>query len=85
MGIFAWTLGLPLLPLRGVIWIGEIIQQRVDQELHDPRVARRQLEEVGEAARRGELPPEKEAQIERQITRRLASPSGAVSDLEPEG
>jgi hypothetical protein len=73
MGIFAWTLGLPLLPVRGVMWLGQIIQQRVDQELRDPSVARRQLEEVEEAVRRGEVSPEKQAEVEQQVIGRLTA------------
>ena len=82
MGLLAWTVGLPVLPMRGVIWLGQIIEQRVDHELHDPGVARRQLEQVEEAARRGDLPPEAQADVERQVTERLVTP-GAVPTAPP--
>ena len=79
MGLLAWTVGLPILPVRGVIWLGEIIEQRVDHELHDPGVARRQLEEMEEATRRGEVTAEAQAEIEWQVTQRLVRPTAARS------
>lgn len=77
MGLLAWTVGLPILPVRGVIWLGEIIEQRVDHELHDPGVARRQLEAVEEAARTGDLPPEAQEDVEQEVTQRLVAPTAA--------
>lgn len=84
MGLLGWTLGLPLQPVRGVMWLGTIIQQRVDQELHDPGVARRQLEEAEEARQRGELSAEEQEEIERQVTSRLVNPTGVDSAPESE-
>ena len=77
MGLLAWTVGLPVLPMRGLIWLGQIIEQRAAHELHDPGVARRQLEEVEEAVVRGDLPPEAQAEVEWQVTRRLVAPTAA--------
>jgi hypothetical protein len=63
--------------MRGVIWLGSLIQERVEHEMHDPGVARHQLEEAEEARRKGEISPEKEEEIERQVTSTLVAPAGA--------
>ena len=77
VGLLGWTVGLPFLPVRGVIWLGQIIEQRAAHELHDPGVARRQLEEMEEAARSGEVTPEAQAEVEWQVTQRVVTPRGA--------
>lgn len=83
MGLAAWTVGLPLLPMRGVIWLGEIIEQRVKHELQDPSVARHQLEEADEAARQGDISPETQADIEREVTGRLTTASAVGNSTKP--
>ena len=55
MGFFSGLLGLPLAPVRGVVWVGEKIQQQVDHQLHDPAVIRAQIDELDEAFERGEI------------------------------
>lgn len=81
MGLLSFTFGLPLAPVRGVIWIGELIQQQVEQELHDPVAARRELEEAEEAAARGELSTEEAAAVQRRVLHRMTRPAaGSVPD-----
>ena len=62
---------LPLLPVRGVLAIGEIIREQAERELHDPANVRRQLEEAEEARASGEISEQDLAQIEREATGRL--------------
>ncbi|MFF0814872.1 gas vesicle protein GvpG [Rhodococcus sp. NPDC003318] len=71
MGLFSAILGLPLAPLRGVIWLGEVIQQRVEQQMTDPTVIRRELEAIDEKARAGELSPEEQRAAQSQVLGRL--------------
>lgn len=84
MGVIGLVLGVPLLPFRGVIWLGGAIQQRVEHEMHDPGVARRQLEAVEEATRTGEVAPEAAAEVEAEVTARLAGPRVAPREAESE-
>jgi cytochrome c-type biogenesis protein CcmI len=67
MGIFSAIVGLPLVPVRGVISLGEVIARQVDQELHNPAVTRRQLEELEEARERGEISAEEESEAQEEI------------------
>jgi len=44
--LISGTLGLPLLPLRGVLALARTIQQQAEQELTSPAALRRRLEAV---------------------------------------
>ena len=71
MSLFTLPFKLPLLPLRGVVKLGEVIQDRALQELHDPAAVRRQLEAVEEAQRAGKLSPEEAAEAEQHAISRV--------------
>ena len=67
MGIVSSLILWPLAPVRGVMSLGELIQRRVDQELHNPARTRRQLEELEEARMRGEVSGAQERRAQEQI------------------
>ncbi len=71
MGIFTGLLTLPLAPVRGVVWIAEVIRDQAEQQLYDPAVIRRQLAEVQEAHDQGELSDEEAAELEDELLSRL--------------
>ena len=77
MNPFSLITGLPTLPIRGVIRLGQVIQQQAERELHDPASARRQLEEVEAAKRKGEASEGDEARAEQQVLERMISQPGA--------
>ena len=56
MGIVTGLLGLPLLPVRGVVWLARQIQEQAEEQYYDPARIRAELERVDEARRTGELP-----------------------------
>jgi uncharacterized membrane protein len=74
MGLISMVLGLPLAPARGVIKLAEVIQERVNEEMHDPASARRELEAVSEARAAGEISEEEEAELQQQIVNRMVGP-----------
>jgi uncharacterized membrane protein len=74
MGIFSAIALSPLAPVRGLLWLGEVIQQQVEQQLHDPANTRRQLEALQEARERGEITAEEERQAQRQILQARMAP-----------
>ncbi|MDT7626140.1 MAG: hypothetical protein QOF99_7041, partial [Pseudonocardiales bacterium] len=51
MGLLTGLLTLPLAPLRGVLWVSELIRDHAEQQYYDPAEIRRQLELVDEARR----------------------------------
>ena len=70
---------LPLLPVQGVIKLGELIQDEAERQLHDPARIRRELEEAQRRRDAGEISDEELAQIVDELTgtlvARVAPPS----------
>jgi hypothetical protein len=64
-------LGLPLAPVRGVIWLAEQVLEQAEEQLYDPARIRAQLEQVDEARRSGELSEEECVAIENELLQRL--------------
>jgi cytochrome c-type biogenesis protein CcmH/NrfG len=62
---------LPLLPVRGVIRLAELIQDEAERELHDPALIRRQLEEAERERLAGNISEEELSQAEEEATSRL--------------
>ncbi|WP_280423805.1 gas vesicle protein GvpG [Nocardia carnea] len=73
MGLLTSLLSLPLAPVRGVIRLGELIQEQVEQQLHDPAVIRRELDELDEAAAAGRLSEQEYRQAQQQVLNRMIS------------
>ncbi|MER6950175.1 gas vesicle protein GvpG [Nonomuraea sp. NPDC000554] len=61
MGLIGILFGWPVAPLRGVIRLGEVIQEQVEREMRDPAVVRRRLEEIERARAAGQISEEEEA------------------------
>ncbi len=80
MGLLSSILSLPLapvtVPVRGVIWIGEVIQDQVEQQLHDPVLLRRELEEIERAAAAGELSAQEAEQAQQAVLERMMGSRG---------
>jgi hypothetical protein len=74
VGLIAGILGLPLLPLKGVIWVAEQIQQQAEEQYYDPVRIRAQLEEIEEARRKGTLSEEECEELEDELLERLQRP-----------
>ncbi|QHE67026.1 gas vesicle protein GvpG [Rhodococcus sp. WAY2] len=73
MGLLSFVFTLPLAPVRGVISLAEVIQRQVEQEMHNPATARRELEELEEARERGDITAEEEEQAQQAILDRMTS------------
>jgi hypothetical protein len=71
MGLLSSIFGFPLLPVRGVISLGELIQRRVEEEWHDPASVRRELEAIEKARAAGEITIEEEAEMQERALARL--------------
>lgn len=75
MGLFSAIVLAPLLPVRGVISLAEVIQRQVEQELNDPARTRRQLEALEEARESGEISAEEEKAAQREILEERLTPA----------
>jgi hypothetical protein len=74
MGIVTGLVGLPLLPVWGVLWLAEQVLEQAEEQFYDPARIRAQLELVDGARRRGELSEEECAEIEDELLQRLMHP-----------
>ncbi|AVP68907.1 gas vesicle protein G [Rhodococcus hoagii] len=71
MGLFSAIFGLPLAPVRGVVWIGEVVRRQVEEETTSPAAMRRDLEAIEEGRRSGEISEDEAAQAEDEILHRV--------------
>jgi gas vesicle protein GvpG len=80
MDLLTLLFRLPLMPLRGFIRLGEVLQEQAERELRDPASVRRQLEQAQQAHESGEISEDDLADVEGQaVDRLLTSPGKAVS------
>ncbi|MEV6431647.1 gas vesicle protein GvpG [Nocardia sp. NPDC051463] len=78
MGLLSAIVSLPLAPVRGVMWLGELIQDQVEQQLHNPVALRAELEEIDRAAAAGALSEEEQKQAQQAVLDRM---TGAAADV----
>jgi hypothetical protein len=71
MGLVSSILLWPLAPVRGVISLAEVIQQRAEEELRNPASARRQLEAAQEAYDSGEISADELDRIQYEVLDRM--------------
>ncbi|MCP2279329.1 gas vesicle protein GvpG [Nocardia amikacinitolerans] len=76
MGLISAIVTLPLAPVRGVIWLGQVIQDEVERQLNDPATIRRELEAIDEAAAAGQLSEEEHRQAQQAVLDRMMRPGG---------
>ena len=84
MGLLTGIVKLPLAPVRGVVWLGEVIQRQAEQEMRNPAKTRRQLEELEEARERGEISVDEEKRVQQQILDTRIKPAASQTPP-PEG
>lgn len=75
MGLLSSIVTLPLAPVRGVIWLGEVIQDQVEQQLHSPAAIRRRIEEIEAEAAAGRLTDEERDRALREVLSPLSRPA----------
>lgn len=85
MNILSLLLGLPLAPVRGVIRLAEVIQERAEQEMANPARARRELESVEAEAASGEITADEAEEVQKRVVHRMtrrhtAAPNEVLRD-----
>jgi Gas vesicle protein G len=71
VGLLTGLLGLPLAPVRGVVWLAEQIRDHAEEQFYDPVRIRAQMERVEEARRAGEISEEEAVELENELLQRL--------------
>lgn len=74
MGLLTGLLGLPLAPVRGTVWIADVVLEQAEEEYYDPARIRAQLEQVDEARAAGELSDDEATELEDELIARLMTP-----------
>ena len=75
MDLMSLTFGLPLMPLRGLIRLAELIQEQVELETRSPAAVRRHLDEVEEARASGQISDEEaDRQVEQILDQMIDQP-----------
>jgi Gas vesicle protein G len=77
MGLLTGLLTLPLAPVRGTMWVAEILLEEAERQMRDPALVEQQLDEAEAAWERGDLTDEEFAEIEDELLGRLLSGGGA--------
>jgi hypothetical protein len=84
MGLIGLVFGLPLAPFRGLIRLGELIQEQVDREMADPTLIRRKLEEIENARAAGLISEEEERRTTERVLQRMSGRPVATPAVAPE-
>jgi hypothetical protein len=77
MGLLSNVLLLPLAPVRGVLWVAQLLEELASNELNDPELLRSRLREAEDAHRRGEISDEELDRIEDAVFTQLVTMQGA--------
>lgn len=80
MGLFTGLLGLPLAPLRGVLWVAEQLESEADRQMNDPAVIRQKIDEVEQAFERGEIGEDERDEQQEELLGRLVGRRGGDGD-----
>lgn len=75
MNLFTLLFRLPLMPLRGVLWLGETLRDEAERELRDPAAVRRALEEAEAEAQAGQLPADELSRVQADAAARMVGPA----------
>ena len=77
MNLFTLLFRLPLMPLRGFVWLGETLRDEAERELYDPAAVRRELEDAEAEARAGDLSEDELSRVQEDATARLIGPAAS--------
>jgi len=79
MGLLTGILTLPLAPVRGVLWLGEKLEQEARRQWSDPAAVRRQIEEADAAYEAGLITAEERDRIQDELVQRLLDNAGRAA------
>jgi hypothetical protein len=71
MGLFTGLVTLPLAPVRGVVWLAEVLQEQAEARLYDPGAVMAEMQGLADAVAAGEMTEEEAAEREEELIQRL--------------
>ncbi|MFG2001436.1 gas vesicle protein GvpG [Spirillospora sp. NPDC048911] len=71
MGLFTGLVTLPLAPVRGVVWLADVLKEQAEAQLYDPGKIAAEMQEIADAVASGEMSDEEAAEREEELIGRL--------------
>ena len=71
MGMVTGLLTLPLAPVRGVVWLAEVLQEQAEAQLYDPGRVAAEMRDIADAVAAGQMSEQEAAGREEELVRRL--------------
>jgi polyhydroxyalkanoate synthesis regulator phasin len=71
MGLFTGLVTLPLAPVRGVVWLAEVLKEQAEAELYDPGRIAAEMQQIADEVTSGTMTEEEAAEREEELIRRL--------------
>jgi len=71
MGMVTGLLTLPLAPVRGVVWLAEVLQEQAEARLYDPGRVAAEMRDIADAVAAGQMSEQEAAGREEELVRRL--------------
>ncbi|GLW67353.1 hypothetical protein Arub01_55960 [Actinomadura rubrobrunea] len=71
MGLFSGLVTLPLAPVRGVIWVAEVLTEHAEAQLYDPARIAAEMQEIADRLAAGEIDEDEAAAREEELLDRL--------------
>jgi hypothetical protein len=71
VGLFTGLVTLPLAPVRGVVWLAEVLQEQAEAQLYDPGRIAAEMQDIADAVAAGEMSEQEAAEREEELIRRL--------------
>ncbi|KAB2349019.1 gas vesicle protein GvpG [Actinomadura rudentiformis] len=71
MGLFTGLVTLPLAPVRGVVWLAEVLKEQAEAQLYDPGKIAAEMQYIADAVAAGEMSEEEAAEREEELIARL--------------
>lgn len=77
MGLLTGLLSLPLAPVRGVVWVADLVREQAEREFYDPASIRKQVEALEHAREAGEISEQECLDAQEELIARLLPRDGA--------
>jgi len=71
VGLFTGLVTLPLAPVRGVVWLADVLKEQAEAQLYDPGKIAAEMQEIADAVASGEMTDEEAAEREEELIARL--------------
>ena len=76
MGLLGSMLLLPVAPVRGIVWVAEVVADEAEREMAATADPARRLEELAAKTANGEITPDEAARLEEELIEQILASEG---------